>query len=290
MKKKDLAYQVSLVTIIVNLILTIFKLFAGIIGNSKAMISDAIHSASDVLSTIIVIIGIYISKKAPDQKHQYGHERFECLAAIILAIILTFTGISIGVSGINNIVSGSNTKIPSLLPLIAAILSVIIKEWMYRYTKTAAKKLNSAALEADAWHHRSDALSSIGAFIGILGTKVGLIFFDALASTLIAFCIIKVSYDILKDALAKMLDTSVSEEVENNIKELIKTNSKVLAIDDIKTRLFGAKMYVDVEIAVDPTLTLIEAHNIAEEVHSLVESNFSTCKHCMVHVNPKIEQ
>lgn len=289
MKKRDLAYQVSLVTIIVNLILTIFKLFAGIIGNSKAMISDAIHSASDVLSTIIVIIGIYISKKAPDQKHQYGHERFECLAAIILAVILTFTGISIGFSGITNILNGSNTKIPSLLPLIAAILSIIIKEWMFRYTKKAAKKLNSAALEADAWHHRSDALSSIGAFIGILGTKIGLTFFDALASTLIAFCIIKVSYDILKDALAKMLDTSISEEEENSIKELIKSNSKVLAIDDIKTRLFGAKMYVDVEIAVDPTLTLIEAHNIAEEVRFLVESNFSTCKHCMVHVNPKIE-
>lgn len=289
MKKRDLAYQVSLVTIIVNLILTIFKLFAGIIGNSKAMISDAIHSASDVLSTIIVIIGIYISKKAPDQKHQYGHERFECLAAIILAIILTFTGISIGFSGITNILNGSNTKTPSILPLIAAILSVVIKEWMFRYTKKAAKKLNSAALEADAWHHRSDALSSIGAFIGILGTKIGLTFFDALASTLIAFCIIKVSYDILKDALAKMLDTSVSEEEENNIKELIKSNNKVLAIDDIKTRLFGTKMYVDVEIAVDPTLTLIEAHNIAEEVHFLVESNFSTCKHCMVHVNPKIE-
>lgn len=289
MKKRDLAYQVSLITIIVNLILTIFKLFAGIIGNSKAMISDAIHSASDVLSTIIVIIGIYISKKAPDQKHQYGHERFECLAAIILAIILTFTGISIGFSGITNILNGNSTKIPSMLPLIAAILSVVTKEWMFRYTKKAAKKLNSAALEADAWHHRSDALSSIGAFIGILGTKIGLTFFDALASTLIAFCIIKVSYDILKDALAKMLDTSVSEEEENNIKELIKSNNKVLAIDDIKTRLFGAKMYVDVEIAVDPTLTLIEAHNIAEEVHFLVESNFSTCKHCMVHVNPKIE-
>lgn len=289
MKKRDLAYQVSLITIIVNLILTIFKLFAGIIGNSKAMISDAIHSASDVLSTIIVIIGIYISKKVPDQKHQYGHERFECLAAIILAIILTFTGISIGFSGITNILNGNSTKIPSMLPLIAAILSVVTKEWMFRYTKKAAKKLNSAALEADAWHHRSDALSSIGAFIGILGTKIGLTFFDALASTLIAFCIIKVSYDILKDALAKMLDTSVSEEEENNIKELIKSNNKVLAIDDIKTRLFGAKMYVDVEIAVDPTLTLIEAHNIAEEVHFLVESNFSTCKHCMVHVNPKIE-
>lgn len=289
MKKRDLAYQVSLVTIIVNLILTIFKLFAGIIGNSKAMISDAIHSASDVLSTIIVIIGIYISKKAPDQKHQYGHERFECLAAIILAVILIFTGISIGFSSITNILNGSNTKIPSLLPLIAAILSIVIKEWMFRYTKKAAKKLNSAALEADAWHHRSDALSSIGAFIGILGTKISLTFFDALASTLIAFCIIKVSYDILKDALAKMLDTSISEEEENNIKELIKSNNKVLAIDDIKTRLFGAKMYVDVEIAVDPTLTLIEAHNIAEEVHFLVESNFSTCKHCMVHVNPKIE-
>lgn len=286
--KKNLAYRVSIVTIIANLILTIFKLITGFIGNSKAMISDAIHSASDVLSTLIVMLGIYVSKKKSDRKHPYGHERFECIAAIILAIILAFTGLGIGFSGIESI-KQNKIIIPNIIALIASIFSIIVKEWMYHYTKKAALKLNSGALLADAWHHRSDALSSIGSFVGILGSMLGLSFFDPLASVLIALCIIKVAYDILKDALAKMLDTAVSEEIEKDIIDLVKENRAVLNIDDIKTRLFGSKIYVDLEIAVDANLSLIEAHNIAEDIHNQVEEKIPHCKHCMVHVNPKID-
>ena len=286
--KKDIAYRVSIVTIIINLILTVLKLIAGFIGNSKAMISDAIHSASDVLSTFIVMLGIFVSKKKSDRKHPYGHERFECIAAIILAIILAITGIGIGFSGFENIQS-NKIIIPNIIALSAAIISIIIKEWMYRYTKKAAMKLNSGALLADAWHHRSDALSSIGSFIGILGSMLGLKFFDPLASILIALCIVKVAYDILKDALAKMLDTAASEEIEKNIIDIVKENEAILNIDDIKTRLFGSKIYVDLEIAVDAHLSLIEAHDIAEDIHTKVEEKIANCKHCMVHVNPKID-
>lgn len=286
--KKDLAYHVSIVTIITNLILTILKLITGFIGNSKAMLSDAIHSASDVLSTFIVMLGIYVSKKKSDRKHPYGHERFECIAAIILAIILAFTGIGIGFSGIESI-KQNKIIIPNIIALIASIISIVVKEWMYHYTKKAALKLNSGALLADAWHHRSDALSSIGSFVGILGSMLGLSFFDPLASVLIALCIIKVAYDILKDALAKMLDTAVSEEIEKDIIDLVKENTAVLNIDDIKTRLFGSKIYVDLEIAVAANLSLIEAHNIAEDIHNQVEEKIPHCKHCMVHVNPKID-
>lgn len=283
---KNEAYHVSIVTIIANFLLTILKLIAGIIGTSASMISDAIHSASDVLSTFIVMIGIHIASKESDREHPYGHERFECIAAIILAVLLAIVGVKIGISGIQNIANNS-VKMPSTVALIAAIVSIIVKEWMYNYTKKVAVKINSSALLADAWHHRSDALSSIGAFIGILGSMLGLKFFDLLASVLISIFIVKVAYDILKDALNKMLDTACSVEVENKIKELVLKNEKVLSIDDLKTRLFGSKMYVDLEIGVDSKMTLIEAHTIAENIHDSVEKEFSNCKHCMVHVNPK---
>jgi len=283
---KNEAYHVSIVTIIANFLLTILKLIAGIIGTSASMISDAIHSASDVLSTFIVMIGIHIASKESDREHPYGHERFECIAAIILAVLLAVVGVKIGISGIQNI-ANSSIKTPSTLALIAAIVSIVVKEWMYNYTKKVAVKINSSALLADAWHHRSDALSSIGAFIGILGSMLGLKFFDLLASVLISIFIVKVAYDILKDALNKMLDTACSVEVENKIKELVLKNEKVLSIDDLKTRLFGSKMYVDLEIGVDSKMTLIEAHTIAENIHDSVEKEFSNCKHCMVHVNPK---
>ncbi len=284
MKKE--AFRVSIISIIANFVLTILKLIAGIIGSSASMISDAIHSASDVLSTFVVMIGIYIANKKSDREHPYGHERFECIAAIILAVFLAAVGAKIGILGIQNI-NSNNVKTPSIIALLAAIISILIKEWMYRYTKKVALKINSGALLADAWHHRSDSLSSIGALIGITGSMFGLKFFDLLASVVIAIFIIKVAYDILKDALSKMLDTACSVEDENRIKEIILANKKVLSIDDLKTRLFGSKMYVDLEIGVDSKMSLIEAHEIAEDIHKKVEKKFPNCKHCMVHVNPK---
>ena len=285
--EKKIAYKVSIVTIIVNLFLTIIKLVAGIFGSSSAMISDAIHSASDVFSTLIVIVGVAISHKKSDKEHPYGHEKFECVAAIILAVLLAIVGTRIGLSGVKTIIDGNEIKIPSLLALIAALVSIITKEIMYRYTKKAATKINSNALLADAWHHRSDALSSIGAFIGILGSMLGLSFFDSLASIIISLFILKVAYDILKDALNQILDHACSEETINSIKETVLSNKDVLSIDDLKTRLFGSKMYVDLEIGLDSKLTLVEAHKIAEDVHKMVEKKFPHCKHCMVHVNPK---
>jgi len=286
MEKKE-AYRVSIITMIVNLALTFVKLIAGVVGKSASMISDAVHSASDVFSTIIVMIGIHIANKKSDRKHPYGHERFECIAAIILAIFLATVGVKIGINGIMAIINREEVKIPSFIALIAAIISVATKEWMYRYTKRVAIKINSNSLLADAWHHRSDALSSIGAFIGILGSILGFKFCDSLASIIIAFFILKVSYDILKDSLDKMIDTACNPEVEEEIRKIILENKKVLTIDDLKTRLFGTKIYVDLEIGVDSKLSLIEAHTIAEEIHDLVEKKFENCKHCMVHVNPK---
>lgn len=292
MKKLDLVYRVSIITIIINFILFIFKLVAGIIGNSKAMVSDAMHSASDIVSTIIVMIGIFVSRKKSDEKHPYGHEKFECIAAIVLAIMLFIVGLGIGVDGINSIVNYSY-KVSSyrgVIALIAAIVSIVVKEWMYHFTMRTAKKENSDSLKADAWHHRSDSLSSIGALIGIGGAMVGITILDSVASILIALCIIKASFDILKDGIDKMVDTSASIEIIELIKHITYENESVKNIDSMKTRLFGSKIFIDLEIALDKNLSFVEAHSIAHSIHDAIESNIKNCKHCMVHINPYDEQ
>lgn len=283
------AIIVSLVSIIANTVLSVGKLLAGIFANSGAMISDAIHSASDVFSSIIVMIGVKISAKQADDDHPYGHERLECVAAIILATILSATGLGIGYSAFMTIISGQYEElaIPGIAALVAAILSIIIKEAMFWYTRVNAKKIDSAALMADAWHHRSDALSSVGALIGIAGARMGLAVLDPIASLVICFFIEKAAYDIFMDAVNKMVDHACDEETENALKACALAQSGVEGIDLIQTRMFGNKIYVDIEISVDGQLTLTEAHDIAENVHDAIEAEFPKVKHIMVHVNPK---
>jgi cation diffusion facilitator family transporter len=281
--------RVSVVSIIVNAALSAFKLAVGVLAHSAAMVSDAVHSLSDVLSTIIVIIGVNLAGQKSDKGHPYGHERFECVASIILALMLGLTGAGIGYSGVKSIVDGNyENKIPGVAALIAAIVSIAVKEWMYRYTRSAAKRINSGALMADAWHHRSDALSSVGAFFGIFGAILGYPSLDAVASIVICLFIAKAAYDVFMDAINKMVDKSCDEETLNALRKLVMAQNGVIAVDDIRTRIFGSKMYVDIEIAADKDLALTQAHKIAEGVHDAVEKNFPTVKHCMVHVNPGV--
>ena len=289
MQVKKTAYKVSLITIIANLLLAIFKLFAGLVAKSGAMVSDAIHSASDVFSTFIVMIGIKVANKKADDTHPYGHERFECVAAIFLAIVLIATGIGIAVDGIKKIFSGIEGTLatPGILALIAAVVSIFVKEGMFWYTKHYAQKINSGAMMADAWHHRSDALSSVGSVIGVGGAMLGLPILDPIASLVICVFVIKAAIDIAKDALDKMIDTACDEQTVEKMKNTILSVDGVLGIDDIKTRLFGDKIYIDIEICCDGNLTLFESHDIAEKVHDLIEQTFEHVKHCTVHVNPK---
>lgn len=283
------AMKVSGVSIAVNLLLSLFKLLAGIVAHSGAMISDAIHSASDVGSTFVVIVGVNLSSKKSDKEHQYGHERMECVSSIILSGLLLATGIGIGMSGIENIIkstSGASIAIPGTLALIAAVVSIVVKEWMFWYTRSAAKKINSGALMADAWHHRSDALSSIGAFVGILGARLGYPILDPIASIVICVMIAKASIDIFRDAIDKMVDHSCDAKTEESMKREILKVPGVRRVDLLKTRLFGSKMYVDIEIAADGNISLFDAHDIAENVHHTIENKFKDVKHCMVHVNP----
>lgn len=283
------AMKVSGVSIAVNLLLSLFKLLAGILAHSGAMISDAIHSASDVGSTFVVIVGVNLSGKKSDKEHQYGHERMECVSSIILSGLLLATGIGIGMNGIENIIkstSGASIAIPGTLALIAAVVSIVVKEWMFWYTRSAAKKINSGALMADAWHHRSDALSSIGAFVGILGARLGYPILDPIASIVICVMIAKASIDIFRDAIDKMVDHSCDAKTEESMKREILKVPGVRRVDLLKTRLFGSKMYVDIEIAADGNISLFDAHDIAENVHHTIENKFKDVKHCMVHVNP----
>ena len=283
---EKIAIKVSIISIILNCLLTLIKFISGVISKSSAMISDSVHSLSDVLSTFVVIIGVKISNKKADSDHPYGHERIECVSAIILSGMLFIIGTLIGINGIKNVTNSSNLVMPGVLALIASIISIISKEAMYQYTIRVSKKINSAALKADAWHHRSDALSSIGSFIGILGSRLGFKIFDPLASVIISLCIIKVSIDIFKDAIDKMVDKSCDKEVIDKVISVIEKNESVKNIDDIKTRQFGNKAYVDVEISVDENLLLKDAHKVAEEIHNSVENEINIVKHCMVHVNP----
>lgn len=292
MKKEEeferVAMRVSAVSIIANFALTVFKLSAGILAHSGAIISDAIHSASDVFSTIVVIIGIRISRKESDKNHPYGHERLECVAAIVLATILAFTGLGIGYSALRQIAGGdyANLTVPGRLALVAAAVSILVKEAMYQYTRINARRIDSGALMADAWHHRSDALSSVGALIGIGGARLGFPILDPVASVVICVFIEKAAYEIFMDAVDKMVDKACDEETEASLRECAATQEGVLGVDLLHTRVFGNKIYVDIKICADGEETLRRAHETAERVHDSIEKNFPKVKHIMVHVNP----
>lgn len=287
-EKEKFAMRVAKNTIIANVVLTVFKLAAGIAGNSMAMVSDAIHSLSDVISTGVVMVGIKMAGKEADSDHQYGHERFESVAAIILAAMLCATGMVIGYSGLRVIFAGSygEMPVPGLIALAAALVSIVVKEAMYWYTRAAARVVSSDALMADAWHHRSDALSSVGSLAGIAGARIGFPVLDSVAALVICGFIVKVSYDIFCEAVSKMTDRSINESSLKQIRALILEQPEIKSIDSLRTRVFGDKICIDLEIGVDGGMTLREAHSIAHRVHDKIESAHNRVKYCMVHVNP----
>lgn len=280
--------RLSLVSLIGNALLSGFKLLAGVWGHSGAMISDAIHSFSDVLTTFIAWFGVKISRRAADASHPYGHERLECVASLFLGIVLMGTGIGVGRAGLETIFSGQYETItpPGAIALVAAVLSIVSKEAMYWYTRYYAKLIHSDAFMADAWHHRSDAFSSIGSLIGIGGAMLGFPVMDSVASVVICVFILKVAYDILKDAVVKMLDTSCGEQYEAELQKFVSEQKDVVCVDTLHSRMFGSKVYVDLEIEVDGSKTLQEAHDVAERVHTELEHRFPDIKHVMVHLNP----
>ncbi|WP_125152991.1 cation diffusion facilitator family transporter [Clostridium rectalis] len=285
MNEYKLGKKVSLITILLNLLLCIFKVIAGIFGKSSAMIADGIHTLSDVITTVMVIIGLKVSSKKEDECHPYGHEKFEPICAKIISALLFLTGIFIAYEGFKVLYKGNFTT-PGKIALIAAIISIITKELMYRYTIKTAKRIKSVSMEADAWHHRSDAFSSIGTFAGILGARIGLKILDPITSILVSLFIIKVGIEFYLKSIKELVDSSADKEIIEKIKEKTLTISGVEEIHNLKTRNFGSKIYVDIEISIDSKLSVEKSHEIATKVHDTLERDINNIKHCMVHVEP----
>lgn len=284
-----MALKVSLINMFLNIFLSVMKLAAGIMAHSNALVSDAIHSASDVFATLVVILGIFFSEKEADKEHPYGHERLECIAALFLGGIIFLTGAGIGREGLKKVADfyhGVQIEAPGMAALIVAAVSIGVKEWMYRFGKRTAKQVNSAVLLADAWHNRTDALASAGALAGIGCAMAGFPVMDGVACAFISLCVIKAALEILGDAVGKIIDKACDDKTEEEMKELILKQRGVLGINELHTRLFGSRIYVDVEIAADGSISLENAHKIAENVHLAIEEKFPGVKHCMVHMDP----
>lgn len=283
-----IACRVSLCNIGGNALLAIFKLTAGILAHSSAMISDAIHSTSDILFSLTVMIGAKMAAKQPDPEHEYGHERLECIAAVLLSLVLAVTGCGIGFSGVIKMIRASygDLTVPGMLALIAAACSILCKELMYRYTRYAARKTGSSALNADAWHHRSDSFSSIGSLLGIWGARMGFPVLDPVASLVICLFILKVSLDIFRQSVSELTDRSCPPYVEAEMRELVAAQAGVERLDVLHTRQFGSRVCVDVEVEADSALPLSRAHAIAHQIYTAIRTDFPRVKHCMVHINP----
>lgn len=285
MENYKLGVNTSLITIIINIVLGFIKIAAGIFGKSTAMIADGFHTLSDVLTTFIVLAGLKISSKEADEKHQYGHEKYESVFAKILSVLLLLTGCFIGYESFKILISGVVTK-PKSIALIAALISIIVKEAMYWYTIKTARKIRSISMVADAWHHRSDAFSSIGTFVGILGARLGFPALDPIAGIVVSVFIIKVSIDLYIKSVKELIDESASDELINKIRQLINSIEGVEKIKSLKSRVFGYRIYVDLEIFVDESITVRQGHDIAEKVHDKLEKEIQDIKHCMVHIEP----
>lgn len=283
--------RVSFVSIGGNLFLCVLKLFAGILGHSGALISDAVHSAADAVDTIIVIIGIKLASKAPDDRHPYGHERMECVAAILLSIVLGIVGIGIGYAGLEKILSGQYEVmgIPSRLALFAALISIAIKEGLYWYMRGAAKKINSDSLMAIAWHNRADSLSSIGSFIGIVGARAGLAILDPLVSVIICLFVIKAALSIFRGAVNKMTDHACDPETSSAIREQIIGYARQGSLGQFRTRLFGDKIYVDAELFLPGELSLDQSWKICRQIQESIEETFEEVKECRITPAPFVK-
>ena len=242
---KRVTMQVSTVGIVCNAALTVFKLVAGIVAHSSAIVADAVHSASDILGSLIVMIGAIFSNKAADASHPYGHEKLECIASILLGNILVLVGAAIGYTGITKILHGETLAAPGMLALIAAVVSIVVKEALYWYTIAAAKRIRSVSLKAEAWHHRSDALSSIGSFAGVLGARLGLPILDPIASIVICLFIFKVAFGIFRESIDRLVDRAADTDTVAAMRRTMLRTPGVVRVDDLKTRLFGSRTYVD---------------------------------------------
>ena len=282
----DESNKVTLITILLNIGLTILKILAGILGNSTAIIADGLHSASDIITSIGILIGNKISRKPRDDEHQYGHEKAESLVSFILAAVLIIVALKIGYDGVKELFNINDILIPNALPLIVALISIGVKEYQYQITIRVAKRINSSSLKADAWHHRSDALSSIAAFVGIGGAMLGFKILDPIASIIVAIVVVKVGANILKSACNELMDSSISKQDICEIESLVDKDDEIYGIKDFKSRKYGSVAYIDMSILIDNKKTLEEAHDIADNLEKIIISNLGYIKEITIHTEP----
>lgn len=285
--REKLARRVFTGNIALNIALAAGKISAGLLAGSGALVSDGVDSASDVFSTLVVMAGMHAAKRESDAEHPFGHERFECVASLILSLMMTVSGVGIGVSGIRKIFSPSQTlSVPGTLAVTAAVVSLAVKAFMCVNTRSAAKKLGSGALLADAANYQGDALAALGVLAGVIGARLGLKVLDPVAGVVICALILRSAVRIARDSLSRMTDTACDSETEEKMRSVAQKNCGVKCVDRLSTRLFGNRIYVEVEISADGDLSLNDAHAIAQRVHDSIEAQFPDVKHCMVHVNP----
>lgn len=291
-RTKDI-YRVTLVGSVINVVLLLFKFVAGIIGHSAAMLADAVHSLSDFVTDVIVLVFIRISGKPQDKSHDYGHGKYETLAMTLIGVALLLVALGILNSGAMKIklwLDGEQLEAPGTIALWAALLSVVLKEGVYRYSMIKARQLNSPAVEANAWHHRSDALSSIGTAIGIggaifLGQRWTVL--DPIASVVVGIFIVKVSVSLLRRGIGDLLEQSLPDAVEEEILQLVATLPGLSKPHDLRTRRIGNHYAIELHILMDGNITLREAHDKASEVEETLKSHYGQETHVAVHVEPK---
>lgn len=285
-------YKVTLTGTAVNAVLIVLKFIAGFVGRSSAMVADAVHSLSDFVTDVIVIVFVKIAGKPRDKGHEYGHGKFETFATMIIGFILCMAGLGLMINGIELVVHslhGHTLPKPGMLALVIAIISIISKEWLYRYTTNVGKKVNSQAVIANAWHHRSDAISSVGTLIGIsgaifLGDKWRIL--DPIAAIVVSLFIIKSGYDIMKPAVADLLEASLPESMENEILKLVKTVPGITYVHNLRTRRIGNDIAVDLHVKMDGHLTLTTAHELATEAENAIKSRFGNNSIINIHMEP----
>ncbi len=292
MNREKQIFKVTLVGSIVNLLLVVFKFIAGIVGHSAAMIADAVHSLSDFITDIIVIVFVTISGKPEDEDHDYGHGKYETLATAVIGIVLFMVGVGILINGIEAIVdaiNGESLQAPSALALVAAVVSIVVKELLYHYTVRYGKKLHSSSVVANAWHHRSDALSSIGTAVGIggailLGEQWRIL--DPIAAVVVSLFIIKVAIELIKPCIDELVERSLPKQVEDKIVNLILQSPQVSSPHHLRTRRIGSCIAIEVHIRMDGQTPLSEAHQVASDIERRLKAEFGENTHIGIHMEP----
>jgi cation diffusion facilitator family transporter len=293
MERNQEIYKVTLVGGLVNVLLLLFKFVAGIVGHSAAMVADAVHSLSDFVTDVIVLVFIHISGKPKDKSHDYGHGKYETLALTLIGVALLIVAIGILYSGAAKIyvwANGGQLEAPGTLALWAALLSVLLKEAVYQYSMVKARQLNSQVVAANAWHHRSDALSSIGTAIGIggaifLGQRWTVL--DPIASVVVGAFIVKVAVDLLRNGIGDLMEQSLPDAVEEEMLRIVGALPGVVNPHDLRTRRIGNHYAIELHILMDGDISLREAHNKASEVEDLLRARYGEDTHVAVHVEPK---